>query len=392
MSGGRRPERVVAHFMPWTGVGGTEHATLRIASAVRDRGFRSIAFCRDDAREVLELFGQAGIETVTYRDADLGLSQPGAIVARGRAIARDIRRLGVDLLHCADVDAGVRAGLAGRLARVPVLCHVRNPVLEMPLRDRLLLAAVNTFVFVSRDTWTTFAYDVAPARGRVLYDGIVPEASADPGVRTDVRRELGLEASAPVVGMTARVSPQKDYFTLARAAVRVREAVPDVRFVIVGDHDGHAAHREHFALVDAELQRLGVRDAFVFAGFRSDVGRVMRAFDVFTLCTHFEGLPLVVLEAMAAGLPVVATAVNGIPEVIDSDAVGCCTRTRTRTPWRVSSSPSSRTARARRESARPAARRCARGSAWRRSPTTSCSSTPTRCAASSASGAYSSRT
>jgi glycosyltransferase involved in cell wall biosynthesis len=177
-------------------------------------------------------------------------------------------------------------------------------------------------VFVSRDTWTTFGLPVGPARGRVLYDGIVPEPGAGAEARAAVRAELSLAPGTPVVGMTARVSSQKDYFTLARAAVRVRQVVPDVRFVIVGDHEDHAAHREHFALVHEELLRLGVRDAFLFTGFRSDVARVMRAFDVFVLCTHFEGLPLVVLEAMAVGLPVVATAVNGIPEVIDRDDVG----------------------------------------------------------------------
>jgi len=125
-----------------------------------------------------------------------------------------------------------------------------------------------------------------------------------------------------VIGMTARVSAQKDYVTLARAAKRVLDGVPDARFVIVGDHERHDAHREHYALVQRELARLGVADAFVFTGFRSDVARVMGAFDVFVLSTHFEGLPLVILEAMAMELPVVATAVNGIPELITSDSVG----------------------------------------------------------------------
>lgn len=314
--------RTVAHFMPWTGIGGTEHATLRIAAAVRERGFDSVAFCRDDAPGVHDFFHRAGIQTVSYRDRQLSLRRPDVILRHARGLARDLRRLKVDLLHCADVDAGIQAGLAGRLARVPVLCHVRNPVIEMPRRDRVLLSAVDTFVFVSKDTWSTFGYRVAAERGRVLYDGIVAGDAVGPAVRADVRRELSLGADTRVVGMTARVSPQKDYITLARAAARVRESVPDVRFVIVGDHDGHAAHRAHYALVRAELERQGVLDNFLFTGFRSDVARVMQAFDVFVLSTHFEGLPLVVLEAMSVGLPVVATAVNGIPEVIDREEVG----------------------------------------------------------------------
>lgn len=314
--------RTVAHFMPWAGIGGTEHATVRIAHAVRDRGFHSIAFCRDDAPEVHDFFRAADVPTVPYHLTELSLRSPLAFARNTRAIAHDLERLGVRLLHCADVDAGIEAGLAGGVARLPVLCHVRNPVLTITRRERFLLAPVSRFVFVSRDTWSTFGMKVGQDRGRVLYDGIVPAAAAPDALRAEVRRELSLGPDTPVVGMTARVSPQKDYITLARAAAKVRGAVPGVRFVIVGDYTEHAAHREHYALVRKELERLGVVENFVFTGFRSDVARMMSAFDVFVLSTHFEGLPLVVLEAMSVGLPVVATAVNGIPEVIDREDVG----------------------------------------------------------------------
>lgn len=314
--------RTVAHFMPWTGIGGTEHATLRIAMAVRQGGFHSIAFCRDDAPDVHAFFRQAGIETIPYGHTEISFRRPVPYLRSAFALSRQLVRSKVDLLHCADLDAGVEAAFAGRMARVPVLCHVRNPCTEMTRRDRLLLSAVSTFVFVSRDTWTTFALRVAPARGRVLYDGMPTSTEPASDVGAEVRRELSLSSSARVVGMTARVAPQKDYLTLARAAARVLAAVPDARFVIAGDHSSQAVHREHYALVRTELERLGVEDAFLFTGFRTDVARLMRAFDVFVLSTHFEGLPLVVLEAMAMGLPVVATAVNGIPEVIDSDDVG----------------------------------------------------------------------
>jgi glycosyltransferase involved in cell wall biosynthesis len=316
------PVRTVAHFLPWPGIGGTEHATLRIARAVRERGFRNVAFCLHDAEEVHQLFRDDDIPTVPYVAAEPSLRHPAPYLRNQRALARELSRMQVDLLHCADVMGGLQAGPAGRLARVPVLCHVRNPWPELSRRERVLLAAVNTFVFVSRDTWAQFAATVPPSRGRVLYDGILADDSAGDDVGSEVRRELGIAASTRVVGMTARVAPQKDYFTLGKAAARVLETIPDVRFVVVGDYAGDAVYQRHYDLVREELRRLGVLDAFLFTGFRSDVARVMRAFDVFVLSTHFEGLPLVVLEAMAVGLPVIATAVNGIPEVIDRDEVG----------------------------------------------------------------------
>jgi glycosyltransferase involved in cell wall biosynthesis len=312
----------VAHLLPWPGIGGTEHATLRIARAAAERGYRSIAFYRKDSPVVGEFFRDSGLETVPYELAELSARRPLPFVRNTFALRSAFRTHGVDLVHCADIDAALQVAPAGRLAGVPVLCHIRNPWTTMMRREALVLSAVDTFVFVSRDTWSTFAYRVGPARGRVLYDGLDVQAPPDAASRAEVRRELGIAEEVPVIGMTARVSEQKDYITLARAAKRVLDVVPAARFVIVGDHERHAAHREHFALVQRELERLGVAHAFIFTGFRTDVARVMGAFDVFVLSTHFEGLPLVILEAMAMQIPVVATAVNGIPELITSDSVG----------------------------------------------------------------------
>jgi len=320
----RQPRRslTIAHLLPWPGIGCTEHATLRIARAAAELGYRNVAFYRQDSPVVGEFFRDAGLETAPYELAELSARRPLPFVRNTLALRRAFRAHQVDLIHCADIDAALQVAPAGRLAGVPVLCHIRNPWTSMLRREALVLSAVDTFVFVSRDTWSTFAYRVGPSRGRVLYDGLEVQARPDQASRADVRRELGLAEGAPVIGMTARVSAQKDYMTLARAAKRVLDVVPDARFVIVGDHERHAAHREHYSLVQRELERLGVAHAFLFTGFRTDVARVMGGFDVFVLSTHFEGLPLVILEAMAMQIPVVATAVNGIPELITSESVG----------------------------------------------------------------------
>jgi glycosyltransferase involved in cell wall biosynthesis len=116
--------------------------------------------------------------------------------------------------------------------------------------------------------------------------------------------------------MVARLSPQKDYATLAKAAARVVRAYPRVRFLIVGDYTQEEAHRRHYEEVKQMLARNGVTSHFIFTGFRKDIVRLVSAMDIFVLRTNFEGLPLVLLEAMALSKPVVASAVDGIPEIV----------------------------------------------------------------------------
>jgi glycosyltransferase involved in cell wall biosynthesis len=121
--------------------------------------------------------------------------------------------------------------------------------------------------------------------------------------------------------MMARTAPQKDFATLVRAAVHVLRSLPDARFLIAGDYASEK-NRKHYHEVLADLQACGVVESFIFTGYRHDVGRLINSLDVFVLSTHCEGLPLVILEAMARAKPVVATAVDGIPEVVHDQETG----------------------------------------------------------------------
>jgi glycosyltransferase involved in cell wall biosynthesis len=239
-------------------------------------------------------------------------------------LARQFREHHIDLVHCADLLASSHATLAARFAGIPVVCHIRNRFEVIPTRDRTLLPLVRRFVFVSRDTWQRFGHHVDATRGIVVYDGLdVPEVAGAEADRRSVREQFGIPANAPIVGMVARVAPQKDFETLARAAARVLASRPQTRFLIVGDVASAETYRSHYARVQCALETYGVADAFVFTGHRTDVVRLMNAFDVFVLSTHWEGLPLVLLEAMAQARPVVATAVDGIPELVEDGRTGC---------------------------------------------------------------------
>ncbi len=137
-----------------------------------------------------------------------------------------------------------------------------------------------------------------------------PDAEA----RAAVRAELGVPADAFVVGTVGRLAPEKDQALLMRAVAPLLDE--NLRLVIVGDGMERAA-------LDAQAAALGERARFVhLPGARKDVPRFLAAFDVFALSSVTEGLPLVIPEAMATALPVISTAVGGIPGVVAEGETG----------------------------------------------------------------------
>jgi len=144
----------------------------------------------------------------------------------------------------------------------------------------------------------------------VIPNGVDSEGlGAAARTREDARRDLGVPAEGLVVGTVGGITAKKGHAVLVRAARAVVDAHPDARFVFVGlpiDPDP----------VRAEIDRAGLGDRVVLAGYREEAARLMRAFDVYCLPSRFEGMPVSLLEAMALGIPAVATAVGGVPEVV----------------------------------------------------------------------------
>lgn len=316
----------VLHVLPFPGLGGTEIATRRVADAVRPYGVQSAALLLRPTTDQIAYFEEAGVPCFAElrRPEPSLVRQAPAFLRASWVMARICARF--DLVHCADIQAAYYMGLAGRLAQRPVLCHVRNRQTQIDRRSRVFIGAANHFVFVSKDTRERFPMRLPKPRTSVLYDGVdiaPPTRPADrEAAARAVRAEFGLPPDAVVAAMFARVNPQKDYRTLIRAAALLRDAHPQLRFLIVGDNARVPLNREHFKAVQAQAREAGVLDRFVFAGFRSDTDRLMLAADICVLCTHFEGLPLVIIEAMAAGLPCVATAVDGVPETLTDGETG----------------------------------------------------------------------
>ena len=308
-------------MLAWPSVGGTEIATLRLIQTVPRGAFGHVAVCASPVSDTHRLFSGAGIDVVPYRPCELSLRRPLPFLRASLGVARTLRATGASLVHCTDVIAAFQTVLGARIARLPVICHVRNPHDDIPLGYRQLLRGVTRFVFVSQHARDRFPLRLAETRGLVLYDGVEAEEVPHPAARAAVVAEFAIPPSAKIVGMVARIAPQKDHQTFLEAARLVLQSAPETHFLIVGDHSGSAAAELH-----AELGRR-VRDSDIaphvtFTGFRSDTASLFAAMDVAVLATHFEGFGLVLLEAMIQGRPVVATAVGGVLEIVADGETG----------------------------------------------------------------------
>jgi glycosyltransferase involved in cell wall biosynthesis len=320
--GGKSDQKLtIAHFMPWSGVGGVEIATLRMAELTSDR-FRHVAFCLNDAVSLKDSFEKVGIETITYAPPEPSLRHGVRFYKESLSVARQIRQAGVDIVHFAEEKAAYHNSLAAFLAHARIVCHLRVSNPHLSLRQRLCLLPVQSFIFVSKEAKQSFSMSLPEGKARVIYDAVEVSTQDLTESSLEVRRELGVSTERALVGMVARVSPQKDYYTLAIAAKEVLSKYPNVRFLIVGDNSLVDLNRRHYSEVVQKLDELGIRDKFIFTGHRTDVSRLIAAMDICVLCTHREGFPLSILESMAMRKPVIATAVGGIPEIVIPDVTG----------------------------------------------------------------------
>jgi glycosyltransferase involved in cell wall biosynthesis len=225
----------------------------------------------------------------------------------------------IDILHAHMPRASVPGAIVARLARVPiVISHEHGSTLERklarPFLDRNVVARLST-VMLSVSEWDRRQLidreRIPPDRIRVLPNGI-----SEPRARgLDVRAELHVPAGTSLIGAVGRLYPEKGYDDLIRAVALLSGAPRPIRCVIVGI----GPHEQHLRELIDELQ---VRDQVRLLGRRDDVPDLVRALDVAVLCSRREGSPLAMLEYMAGAAPIIATAVGGVPELIEDGVHG----------------------------------------------------------------------
>ncbi|WP_245422266.1 glycosyltransferase [Alsobacter soli] len=214
---------------------------------------------------------------------------------------------------------GLPAPYASREAGTPVTLRTEHlPYILAEPRHRLwhaeLLPHLHGLVCVSEDSRESYVREgVPPGLVHVIPNGVAPASPVR--TRTDMRKRLGLPGDAPVILTVARLAPQKGHAVLLQAAQEILAGRPDARFLWAGSGPLAGELRDRIA-------EAGLCDAVRLLGHRRDIPDLMAAADLFVLPSLFEGHPLVALEAMQAGLPVVATDAQGTREAVQDGVTG----------------------------------------------------------------------
>jgi len=314
---------VVAHLTASPFLGGPERQMLGLASALPE-AYRTVFLGYTEGGKAQPFLGEArrqGYEAVELSHNVSGYGRGYA--AAVREVAGRLRDLGAGVLCCHGYKPDLVGRPAARRAGVPVVSVSRGwtgATLKVKLNDaldRLCLRAMDRVVCVSEGQAARVRRSGVPA-GRVVVIRNAIRAdrfdAPDPGGRG---RLLALFDRPParVVGAAGRLSPEKGFGVLVEAAAKVLAAAPGVGFVVFGEGPlrGDLSRR---------VAAAGLEGRFLLPGFRGDLDGVLPHLDLMVLPSFTEGLPNVVLEAFAAGTPVVATAVGGTPEVVEDGESG----------------------------------------------------------------------
>jgi glycosyltransferase involved in cell wall biosynthesis len=294
-------------------VGGMETYVARLVEGLPRAGFAITVLCPCESR-ITERLRTAGAEVlVTPMPHD---EAPWLSVHMACAL---VKANGIDVLHAHLPNAHLLAGLAGSLTHRPVVTTIHGRQVT-PLDVEVHHSAGTHVSVVCRHSYYhALGMGIRESQLSCIPNGVDTGLFQPRDGRIDVpgglRESLGIEAGTPLVGFVGRLSPEKGPEVFLNAMARLHRLVPQACAVLVGD----GPMRQELERLAAAMAPPG---AVKFAGVREDMAAVYRALDVLVSSSHSEAMPLCVMEAMASGVPVVATRVGGVPELIEQGQTG----------------------------------------------------------------------
>lgn len=309
-------ERVrVAYMAHAFGVGGAEEMALNLVQHLPQR-FDPVVCCIHHAGSIADEMRAAGIQ-VDVLGLTPGVRRPWDLWG----VRRYLRRTRPQIVHTFLMTASLYGRLAAILEHVPVVIGTEVNVYERKprrhvLAERLLMAGTDRVVASAATVRQAYVVQLHadPSKVDVIYNAVDWQQIRQSIPRDEVRRSLGIAPDANVAGVVARLNEQKGHpFLFDALAGDARLA--DIELIVVGDGNDRPALEER-------ARWLKIAGRVHFVGARRDLGNLLGAMDVFVLPSLWEGLPLSMVLAMGAGVPVVTTSVGGVPEVVEHGRTG----------------------------------------------------------------------
>jgi glycosyltransferase involved in cell wall biosynthesis len=321
-----RVAQIVTKFT--AGAGGV---TLRGALALDQDRYSTTVFAADGG-SLIEPAKEAGLEVVVVPQLAGGRGiYPWVDLRAMRQLSAHLAAGDFDLVHTNSAKAGALGRLASRSVGVGAVVHTFHgfpfhPFQSPPVRGSLLslerrLGRLTDYFLAAGTVTAADAVRLRIAEPERIRSIAPPIEAHIPAVTETARRHarqlLRIPTGAKVVGTTARLDAQKAPLDMVAAFAALKR--PDLHMIWIGDGELRAK-------TERAIEREGIRDRFHLIGNRTDVASLLPAFDVFAMSSLYEGLPCAVAEAMVAGIPVVATTVNSVPEIVLAGKTGLLAR------------------------------------------------------------------
>lgn len=298
--------------------GQTRHV-LSLADGLDRRHYSLTVALPENLKQSIEAFQRTGVKVVPLRMRKVAWATEAI-----NALIHLVRDEDFDIVHIHSQEAGLIGRMlawsagARTIIYTPQTLDIRRARLRRPYRliERLLALVTTSVISVNElDRRRLIEWGLPSRKVTTIHNGIDLAPFEEPIDIGNLRQSLGLDTSAPLVMQVGRLSAQKDPIAFVEGAAQVVRQCPGTQFALVGDGPLRDA-------VMARVGELGLGESVHWLGWQPDAFRLIGAADVVTLTSRWEGAPYAILEAMAWSRPVVATAVNGCPEIVADGVTG----------------------------------------------------------------------
>lgn len=327
-SGGKTPIRVlqvITRLIP----GGAVEVVLNLCSGLKERGFEVELAGAPDPRtaETVRKVGIPFHPIPEFRREVSPLYDLWALLK----LYELIKKGGYQIVHTHTSKAGILGRLAARLAHVPVIVHTPHGSIFRPtffglpkrwffaLTERLAARWADKIITLCQSEVRDYlSHGIAPREKYVVIPNGIDLGRFRQSRRVNIAEEkqgLGLPKDSFVIGMIARLDPEKGHFEALEAFQKVHKEIPDAFLLIVGEGELKEA-------IQQKIASMGIGDRVVMTGYRADIPEITHILDVSLTPSLWDCSPRSVLEAMVCGIPVIATNVGGIPEMVSDGETG----------------------------------------------------------------------